>query len=84
VLLVVSYARLFLGWRFAVRVMGLAQIAYLVLFSLSFFWRGFTGLAVTVGAVLTLFLVMQMTGRVDWGRLGQAPLSGSAARAGEP
>ncbi len=49
-------------------------------FSLTFFWRGFTGLAVAVGAVLTLFLVMQMTGRVDWARLGRgARPAGEAA-----
>ncbi len=77
--LVVSYARLFLGWRVALRVMGLAQVAYLVLFSLTFFWRGFTGLAVAVGAVLTLFLVMQMTGRVDWERAGRGPEPAGAA-----
>ncbi len=82
VALVVSYARLFLGWRVAVAVMGLSQLAYLVLFSLTFFWRGFTGLAVTVGAVLTLFLVMQMTGRVDWARLGRGgrPAGEAASR----
>lgn len=64
--LVVSYARLFVGWRFALREMGLAQLIYLVLFSHTFFWEGFTGLAVTIGAIVTLFIVMQITGRVDW------------------
>ena len=33
----------------------------------AFFFEGFTGLTVTVGAVLTLFVLMQLTGRVDWG-----------------
>jgi hypothetical protein len=37
-----------------------------VLFSYAFFFEGFTGLAVTIGAILTLFVVMQMTGRVRW------------------
>ncbi len=64
ILLVVTYARLFVGWRFAVREMGIAQFVYLVLFSFSFFWPGFTGLAITVGAVLTLAVMMQVTGRV--------------------
>ncbi len=64
--LVVSYARLFVGWRFALREMGLAQLIYLVLFSHTFFWEGFTGLAVTIGAIITLFIVMQITGRVNW------------------
>jgi len=68
VLLVVSYARLFVGWRFALVEMGISQFLYLVLFSFSFFWTGFTGLAVTIGAILTLFLIMQITGRLDWSR----------------
>jgi inner membrane protein involved in colicin E2 resistance len=64
--LVVSYARLFVGWRFALVEMGLSQVIYLVLFSLTFFWEGYTGLAITIGAVVTLFLVMQLTGRFDF------------------
>jgi inner membrane protein involved in colicin E2 resistance len=69
VALVVSYARLLVGWRLALLQMGLSQLVYLVLFSFSFFWTGFTGLAVAVGAVLTLFVVMQITGRLDWGEV---------------
>lgn len=68
VALVVSYARLFVGWRFALSVMGAAQLVYLVLFSASFFVEGFTGLSVTLGAIGTLFVMMQLTGRTDWGR----------------
>lgn len=66
-LLVVSYARLFVGWRFALRDIGLSQLIYLVLFSLTFLWEGFTGLSITVGAILTLFVMMQYTGRMTWG-----------------
>ncbi|MET0793121.1 MAG: inner membrane CreD family protein [Polyangiaceae bacterium] len=66
VFLVVSYARLFVGWKFALREMGLAQLLYLVLFSYTFFWDGFTGLAITIGAICTLFFVMQVTGRTNW------------------
>ncbi len=66
VFLVVTYARLFVGWRFALREMGTAQALYLVLFSFTFFWQGFTGLSITVGAILTLFVMMQITGRVEW------------------
>lgn len=65
--LVTSYARLFTGWKFALREIGIAQLVYLVLFSFTFFWTGFTGLTVTVGAVATLFLMMQLTGRKQWG-----------------
>ena len=64
--LVVTYARLFVGWRFALREMAAAQLIYLVLFSFTFFWTGFTGLAITIGAILTLFVMMQFTGRVTW------------------
>lgn len=66
VLLVTSYARLFVGWRFALLDIGVAQLVYLVLFSFTFFWQGFTGLAITIGAVATLFVIMQITGRLDW------------------
>jgi hypothetical protein len=61
--LVVSYARLFVGWKFALREMAVAQLVYLVLFSLTFFWNGFTGLSITVGAIITLAVLMQLTGR---------------------
>jgi hypothetical protein len=63
---VVSYLRLVVDIRFAAIEAGLAQFVYLVLFSYAFFFKGFTGLAVTIGSILTLFLVMQFTGRIDW------------------
>ena len=44
----------------------LAQMVFLVLLSYAFFFEGYTGLTVTVGAVVTLFVLMQLTGRVDW------------------
>jgi len=66
ILLVVSYLRLVVDLRFAVLDGGLTQLVYLVLFSYAFFFEGFTGLAVTIGAILTLFVVMQMTGRIRW------------------
>lgn len=65
-LLVLTYVRLFVGWRFALGKVAPVQLVYLVLFSASFFWKGFTGLAITIGAILTLFAVMQLTGRLDW------------------
>lgn len=74
VLLVVSYARLFVGWQFALVYMGISQVLYMVLFSFTFFWEGFTGLSITVGAIVTLFVMMQYTGRVKWGEVtSQAP-----------
>ena len=66
VALVVSYLRLAVGSRFAFVEAGAAQIVYLVLFSYAFFFRGFTGLAITVGAILTLFVLMQITARIRW------------------
>ena len=66
VFLVVSYLRLVVGIGFASREAALAQFIYLVLFSYAFFLKGFTGLAITIGSVLTLFVVMQMTGRIHW------------------
>jgi inner membrane protein involved in colicin E2 resistance len=91
IILVISYLRLVVGTRFAAREAGLAQFIYLVMFSYAFFFKGFTGLAVTVGSIMTLFVVMQITGRVRWaekfaarpggGARGDAPsdFSGKAA-----
>lgn len=64
--LVVSYLRLAVGDGFAFREAAIAQFIYLVLFSYAFFFEGFTGLAITIGSVLTLFAAMQLTGRVRW------------------
>ena len=66
VFLVVSYLRLVVGTRFATREAALAQFVYLIMFSYAFFLKGFTGLAITIGSVLTLFVVMQVTGRIHW------------------
>jgi inner membrane protein involved in colicin E2 resistance len=66
VFLVVSYLRLVAGLRFAAVEAGGAQFLYLVLFSYAFFFKGFTGLSVTIGSVVTLFAVMQLTGRIRW------------------
>jgi len=66
VFLVVSYLRLVVGLHFASREAALAQFVYLVMFSYAFFLKGFTGLAITVGSVVTLFVAMQVTGRIRW------------------
>jgi inner membrane protein involved in colicin E2 resistance len=66
IFLVVTYLRLVVGMRFAAVEAGITQFVYLVLFSYAFFFPGFTGLAITIGAILTLFIVMQMTGRIKW------------------
>ncbi len=69
VFLVVSYLRLVVSTTFAYREAALAQLLYLVGFSLAHFWEGFTGLTVTVLAIVTLYVVMQLTGRVRWSEL---------------
>lgn len=57
--LVLSYLRVLVSPRFAFVEAGLAQLVYLVGFALAHFADGFTGLAVTILAILTLFLLMQ-------------------------
>ena len=66
VFLVVSYLRLVVSDRFAFGPAALAQLVYLVGFGLAHFWEGYTGLTVTVLSILTLFILMQLTGQVDW------------------
>jgi hypothetical protein len=66
VFLVITYLRLVAGLRFAALIAGGAQLVYLVLFSYAFFFRGYTGLTITIGAIATLFIAMQLTGRVRW------------------
>jgi len=67
IFLVISYLRIVTGARFAFVEAGLAQLVYLVGFSYAFFFEGFTGLAITIGAIVSLFVVMQMTARIEWG-----------------
>lgn len=64
--LVISYVRLVVDWRFAVLSAGLWQLVFLVLFAYAFFFEGYTGLTITIGAILTLAVMMQLTGRVNW------------------
>ncbi len=66
ILLVTTYLRLVVSPRFGFVEAGAAQLVYLVGFSLAHFWDGFTGLTVTILSILTLFLLMQLTGRVRW------------------
>jgi inner membrane protein involved in colicin E2 resistance len=64
--LVVSYLRIAVGPAFALREAALAQFVYLVLFSYAFFFEGLTGLVVTIGCIVTLFIVMQLTAHIRW------------------
>src|SRR6185503_17876438 len=71
--LVVSYLRRVAGLQTTVREAALAQFVYLVLFSYAFFFEGYTGLTVTLGAVATLFVLMQITAKVDWEQIFARP-----------
>jgi len=66
IFLVISYMRIVAGVRFALIETGISQLVYLILFSYAFFLEGYTGLAITVACVITLFIVMQVTARIDW------------------
>jgi inner membrane protein involved in colicin E2 resistance len=79
IFLVVSYMRLVTGSRFAYFEVAIAQVIYLIGFSYAFFFEGFTGLSVTIGSILTLFVVMQMTARINWSEKFQ--LAGESTRA---
>jgi hypothetical protein len=76
--LVVSYLRVVGGWRFAVLRAGAAQLVFLVLFGYAFFFEGYTGLTITAGAILTLFVLMQVTARVNWDEVLVAIPAGAA------
>ncbi len=66
VFLVISYMRLVVSNKFAFVEVGISQLIYLVLFSYTFFFEQYTGLVITVMCVLTLFIMMQFTGKIDW------------------
>ena len=76
IFLVVSYMRVAVGKRFAYLETALAQLVYLVGFSYAFFFEGFTGLAVTIGSIVTLFVVMQLTARINWSERFQLAAKG--------
>ena len=63
--LVCGYLFAAAGRRFA-QLGAIAQFAYMILFSYSFFFEGLTGLTITIGAIVTLALLMGATARVNW------------------
>lgn len=88
VLLVCGYLKA-VGGMVLFKVALPAQLAYLVLFSASFFFDGLTGITLTVCGVATLALLMMLTAKVDWrshftrrGKVDEQPLQGF--RAGPP
>jgi len=72
--LTVSYLRVVVGLRFAAVEAALAQFFYLVLFSLALFNEGFSGLAITIGSIITLYATMQLTARIDWSKTFSQPV----------
>jgi Inner membrane protein CreD len=64
--LTISYLRLVAGLRFAAVEAALAQFFYLILFSYALFDEGYSGVSITIGAIVTLFVMMQLTGRIRW------------------
>jgi hypothetical protein len=76
--LVLSYVRVVTRAPGALATVATAQGVFLLLFSYAFFFEGFTGLTITIGAVVTLFVLMQMTARVAWDEV----FGGSATKLG--
>lgn len=66
VVLVFGYLRAVVGTGRVLTEIAISQLVFLVLFSYSFFFEGYTGLAITVGSVLTLAFFMAKTVGVDW------------------
>ena len=64
--LTVSYIMHFLSKKMAFIIVPLTQIVYLFIFSFSFFFDGITGFIVTICAVVTLFILMQLTAKLNW------------------
>lgn len=67
--LVISYQRAALGEKFPYKWVGMAQFCYLILFSYSFFFKGLTGLTVTIGSIITLAVLMYITRKIDWNEM---------------
>ena len=60
-------------WRYSLIATSL-QFLYLIILSWSFFFKtseglGITGLIVTVVSVITLFILMRLTGKINWDKV---------------
>ena len=72
-ILVSGYLTAVAGRKFG-RLAATAQFTYMVLFSYSFFFEGLTGLTITIGAIITLAVLMITTARVNWAtKFGSTP-----------
>ncbi|MBD3177944.1 MAG: hypothetical protein GF320_22450 [Armatimonadia bacterium] len=72
VLLVASYVLRIKGARYALGIIAPAQILFLILFSYAFFFKGYTGLTITIASVVTLAALMHITAGVKWDELRPA------------
>ena len=66
--LVISYLRIVTGIRFTILYASTAQFVYLILFTFSHFFKGFTGLTITIASIITLYILMQLTAKIDWSK----------------
>ena len=65
-ILTITYLRLFAPKIITFIYAPITQFIYLIVFSFSFFFKGMTGVIVTICSVITLFILMQMTGKTNW------------------
>jgi len=65
-LLVFVYVALARTAKYALAYATFPQLMFLILFSYAFFYPGYTGLIITVGAIATLAVLMVTTARIDW------------------
>lgn len=75
VLLVVSYLWRAVGRDFTLKVAAPAQLLFLVIFSYTFFFQGYTGLVITIASIITLAVLMHMTAKVDWDNIDNGSTS---------
>ncbi len=64
--LTTTYLRLFTPKKLSYFYAPVTQFIYLIVFSYSFFFKGMTGVIVTICSVITLFILMQITAKTDW------------------
>lgn len=65
-LLTITYLRVFTPKKLSYLFAPLTQFIYLIIFSFSFFFKGMTGVIVTICSVITLFILMQITAKTNW------------------
>jgi len=65
-ILTITYLKLFAPKIITFIYAPITQFIYLIVFSFSFFFKGMTGVIVTICSVITLFILMQMTGKTNW------------------